>query len=436
MKAIRHKHAAGASTAINAMLPESALPRPPEVEAYALERITHPKYSQAFHSVMELVEAQRPETLVIVVGPSGAGKSTLAKSIYEEMRSRATKAGCDASVIPAALVGATYNGAPFNWKDLFIRTLIELNEPLVQRGSGLFMDCDQSLQACAGKMPGESMDLYQLRRRLERSVRRRKSSVLIVDEAHHMLIGRSAEQLSQQFETIKSLAQMTGVTIVLVGTYELLAIRDLSSQLVRRAEIVHLGRYDAHQPEDTKGYAQFLSRMIAASPIPFEPTLSAESHFFYQYDLGTPGLTHALILKSVTEAFRKKLPLVTRDIVARHAKQPGELWTLLRDALKGERRMHVSSRDEINRLLLMKPEQAFLALGLAANDEERAPASDRKKDAPTRVPTSTPPSAGSRPRSSPGGGNPKPGTRTPTRDPVGRAAAGLSRPDASNEPEA
>jgi len=93
------------------------------------------------------------------------------------------------------------------------------------------------------------MDYHQLRTLGDFVLHAGHFEVMIIDEAHHMLMVRKNDMASLefQFEAIKSLALETQTTIVLVGTYRLLDIRDLSGQLVRRSEIIHFPRYDCRR---------------------------------------------------------------------------------------------------------------------------------------------------------------------------------------------
>jgi hypothetical protein len=55
-----------------------------------------------------------------------------------------------------------------------------------------------------------------------------------------------------QLDSIKSLASSTEIPIVLIGTYELLALRNLSAQLSRRSVDVHFRRYRAEHSDNSK----------------------------------------------------------------------------------------------------------------------------------------------------------------------------------------
>lgn len=93
------------------------------IRIYAKKRISHLKLSDAYTSLMWIVE-QEPENveeLHILVGPSGCGKSTLLKRIEAEILTHYTKEmEEDPGFIPViyAQVTAPQDGN-FNWKDFF-----------------------------------------------------------------------------------------------------------------------------------------------------------------------------------------------------------------------------------------------------------------------------------------------------------------------------
>src|SRR5207249_6305769 len=84
----------------------------------------------------------------------------------------------------------------------------------------------------------------------EQALRYRRPPVVFVDEAQHIARIASGRRLSDQLDVIKSIANRTQTVHVLLGTYELLAFRNLSAQLSRRSVDVHFARYSADSPED------------------------------------------------------------------------------------------------------------------------------------------------------------------------------------------
>jgi hypothetical protein len=124
----------------------------------------------------------------------------------------------------------------FDWKDAFSRILGEYNEVLIRR---------KVLTTPAIELDGELFSSKrgfvksELRRSIKNCIRHRRTSLLIMDEASHLLITRSRSTFLHQFELLKSLCEDFGVTLLLSGAYDLLAIQQFNGQLIRRTKIVH-----------------------------------------------------------------------------------------------------------------------------------------------------------------------------------------------------
>ena len=87
----------------------------------------------------------------------------------------------------------------------------------------------------------------------------------------------SGRRLLDQLDVIKSIANCTGTPHVLVGTYDLLAFRNLSGQLRRRSLDVHFGRYRANRPGEAAIFANVLRSFAAQLPLAEPPDLVKNS---------------------------------------------------------------------------------------------------------------------------------------------------------------
>ena len=81
----------------------------------------------------------------------------------------------------------------------------------------------------------------------------------MIDEAQHLGKIPSGRRLLDQLDGVKSIANQTKILAsVLLGTYDLLAFRNLNGQLSRRSIDVHLARYHADDSDDQRKHLSML----------------------------------------------------------------------------------------------------------------------------------------------------------------------------------
>ncbi|MEM0979955.1 MAG: AAA family ATPase [Cyanobacteria bacterium P01_H01_bin.58] len=204
--------------------------------------MAHPNLLEAANQLMGTIEEPAGASIVFVLGPTGVGKSTLLRRVSQKIiEAYRTQLEEDKGCIPIAGTEAV---APeignFDWKDFYIRSLEALRDPFIeQRKHTPFIHQVN---------PRETK--LKLRLLLEETLRQRKPAAFYVDEAQNLGKVISGRKLQEQTDCIKSLSNLTGVQFVLVGTYELLLLRNLSAQLCRRSSEIHFPRYRAEADED------------------------------------------------------------------------------------------------------------------------------------------------------------------------------------------
>ena len=95
----------------------------------------------------------------------------------------------------------------------------------------------------------------------EQALLHRKPYAILIDEAEHIAKAARGSKLLDQLDHLKSLAIMTRVVHVLVGTYDLMVFRNLSAQLSRRSIDVHFSRYRATSEPEVRAFKGVLWRM-------------------------------------------------------------------------------------------------------------------------------------------------------------------------------
>lgn len=316
---------------------------------------SHPHLTNAYEAACAAIRgANNGSQVVIITGPTGVGKTRLTTGLRRALRKdyadEVTENPDQLPVIYGNAVAA--QGSSFSWKDFYTRLLTRSGEPLIDKK--LQIEKQQNLFA---DMPlghyKENSTADALRISVENCLRQRKVRCLIIDEAHHMLMVNNPKRLEFQFEAIKSLALETQTTIVLVGTYRLLDIRELSGQLVRRSEIIHFPRYDCRVKEQRQEFAGVLKQFLKALPV--EHTFNAVRDFkhFYNKSGGEVGILKDWLVRALNRyyQFDKKQPfdLVFLD---RYALDNKALRTIAIEAMCGENKLADISEDELTSLFV------------------------------------------------------------------------------------
>lgn len=365
----------------------------------------HAHYNACMKELMRLAERSGSSGVVILTGPTGSGKTHMARHLYNHLKSRFSK-----DVIQESEMESTFQAyAPvvgiravppransFDWQDFYVRLLESLGDLLAEKK--LLISDQMSLFAEFPSIsPAESMKVMALQRKIEKSLRMRKTRVLIIDEAHHILMCKDPDQQRFIFEQLKSLTDETGIKLILVGTYDLIDIQDHSGQLMRRSEILHLKRYDYIDKFQLVDFYRALKGLIRVLPIPLSHDISKDPDlcdFFYKKSAGCIGILKELFLNCIQRAIEENKKEIDKETVEKSAKSNLAISTILREAMNGEVRL-VDKSDEFIRSLLLN--------GVGAELEEEG---DANENQPARK------SAARRGRS-------KPGMRNPKRDKVG-----------------
>jgi len=260
--------------------------------------LNHPHLKVALKKLSLTVNQACHGSMVFMFGPTGVGKSTLATHLCEMLDKDFRRSGeFDDSCLPAVLVEAPYPDArEFSWKDFYKRALQGLYEPLIENKIS-------DPRCSAFKVLRDPRPTgHALRMACENALEYRKVQVLVIDEAHHIAKGASASALKDQLEYIKSLANLTETIIILVGTYELLAFRNLSGQLSRRSLDVHFRRYRLHVSEERQMFGGIVKSFANKLPIPCGFQMTEQIEYLYTGSLGCVGILSGWLIKAMTHS--------------------------------------------------------------------------------------------------------------------------------------
>jgi hypothetical protein len=309
--------------------------------------IEHPRLMEALEAILQAICApgdggsqRRPGTMVLGIGPSRVGKTTLIRLLEERLLAYAkAQMQHDPTFIPLVSITAPEPGSGrFEWIDFYKPVLRQLGNP--------FVDSDTA------RIPTR-----QMREALEAAYLERKPLAIIVDEAHHLAKVRSGRRLQDHLDHLKYFENLTGVSHILVSTYEMRPFRKVNPQLACRSVDVHFPRYDLTKEEDCQIFRSVLWALQRQLPVEDEPLL-AEQHWemLYARSIGCIGLLKLHLNRALALALGEGAKTATEQHLRQTAMSEVRVKLVLRNALESEAEFsEAANADEQLLNLLRKP---------------------------------------------------------------------------------
>lgn len=369
---------------MDTLFPHELLSSPPDVRLAYFKtevRIEHPNLLQVLDELLWAILDSAPGSLVLVYGPTGVGKTTLLNLIEVALLKYLEVAlEKDPGLLPFVRIHiknpSSHN---FDWKDYFKRLLQIMCEPLIERKD------DAHRWESLNKTYRELTANYRssgskYRDAAESALAHRKPLALLVDDAQHFGVVSSGRRLLDQLNTVKSVADQTHVTHVLVGTYELLPFRNLNGQLSRRSIDIHFKRYTPDDTEQCQSFVNALGTFQSHLPLRDTPDLVEDWDYFYERSLGCVGILKDWLTRSLSLALREGKETLTRNYIERRAHSIEQCKEILNEIISGEEEL---LEDEEKRLLLrakMNLDIALLNKSRSAKNETGTGKTSSKRD--------------------------------------------------------
>ena len=306
--------------------------------------IAHPHLEAADQALREAIQETGGASLVNVFGPARVGKSTMKnhviRTITLEMLPLLEQ---DRERVPLlSLMPRPPLSGSFSWKDFFQDGLVAFDEPLIDHKIALDTEDDEGQTGVARldesrrrrKPPEGTKDA--LRQSFERAAKRRRPVAIFIDEAQHLGTVSGMRQHKNQLNCIKSLADATGAVIVLIGTYELLPLRNLSAQLIGRSIDIHFPRYRSTEKELSQ-FKNVLRTFQDALPFVEESEILLKHwEFCYERSIGCVGNLRLMLVRAIHAALWANAKTLSWKQLKTHAFSEAESYEMMLEAYEGE----------------------------------------------------------------------------------------------------
>jgi hypothetical protein len=258
-------------------------------------------------------------------------------------------------------------------------------------------------------------DAPELRRALEETLARRGVQAVLLDEAQHLLKLSSGVRLIDQLDWLKSMTNVTGVVHVLIGTYELLALRHLNGQAARRGLEIHFPRYQFQHEPDQRAFQGVLLTLLQQVPLSVDQeALLSQWPYFYERSIGCVGVLKDWLVRAVAATLADGQSVLTLARLQEYALPEAQCESMAMEAAAGEQELHYTAS---------RREHLWNLLGMSA-------AAGRRLDVPpTADPPATKPEAEAEESPRQKTTARRVGQRGPGRDPVGPTEKAVEKPE-------
>ena len=383
--------------------PLDLLSRPKEERLAYFQKysVRHPVLQEMDARLWRAVHTEVGSPLILVYGPTGVGKTTLRGCIERRLQSGKTSHietnGANGHHLPVVGVeAAAPDGGNFSWKDFYKHALFLVEEPFFGKDLARLPPVNRRLEHALSFNP--RLPNCEYRASLTHALRHRKPAAFFIDEAQHLTRMASGRKLQDQMDVLKSLACSTHSRLVLVGTYELLALRNLSGQLSRRSVELHFRRYQTSR-DDLHAFQNIVYSLQIHLPLVVEPDLMKHWEYLYARSIGCVGILKDWLMRALEELLEENARTLTLKMLERNALGVDQCETIAAEAIEGEGRVSYRGKSSARLMQMLgftKTSASSLASATRNADNSSAPGVKIIPSLPSAV-----------------------GRRKPRRDPVG-----------------
>ena len=267
--------------------------------------VGHSRMTSVIDQFMDDCLGENSYNIVVCLGPSGIGKTRTLKLLVRGITKTYAKAmNDDPGIIPVIGIEIPEAGTrQFAYSTLFSDLLDQVSSPCP--GKKVETVTEGGSRRIKPLNHGTSTILAQ-QMALRNELIVRKTRVVILDEASHLLGHLGGRDLTNLANALKSLGNIAGTTLVLVGAYDLIDVLELSGQLARRTGVIHFEPYrmgDSKKgQEDMAEFKNVLLTLQTMLPTKTQPDLLGLAEGLQRTCLGCVGILKQVLQGALSKA--------------------------------------------------------------------------------------------------------------------------------------
>lgn len=345
--------------------------------------IAHPILKRVDEKLRKVIEESGGAGLVYVYGPTGVGKSTLMDRAASRLSAENPFRTGEKTAPVLKLEATAPESGNFHWGQFYRQALVELETPFLKEKME-YSDSPVYFDGAGNLMIGRRQPVQELREALEKALRYRRPKAFLIDEAQHLAKVSSGRKMLDQMDALKSLANRSGILLVLIGAYELLNFHQLSGQLSRRSVGLHFPRYGSSDG-DLKAFQSIVYGFQRQMPVQKEPNLLRDWETIYLRSLGCVGILKDWLVRALNESYENGDKTVTQKTLDACALSVVQCEQIAAEMISGEEKLKGRPGRDTRRLSQM------LGLAQAVKEDQSSlepPAMNRAEESLKQRPQS------------------------------------------------